>query len=210
MKNRILLVLFASLIAGCSTVYYATWERFGKEKRDLLRDTVVAARHEQKEAGTEFRDALTQLQLTYRIPPSKLQKTYEQLKTHYDNLSSRYDALDRRIHKMHSIANDLFEEWQEEADSMGNRSFRQKSLSHLATTQQRYEQMRMALLRSQDRCRPVLRQFKEYVLFLKHNLNAQAIGALNNEANDIIDGLSTLIDEMNNSIAETDAFINTL
>jgi hypothetical protein len=50
----------------------------------------------------------------------------------------------------------------------------------------------------------------DYVLFLKHNLNARAIGALQGEADDVIEGLTELIDEMNQSIAETDAFIETL
>jgi predicted nuclease with TOPRIM domain len=209
MKKQILLLILC-LLASCSSLYYRAWEKLGKEKRDLLRDNVIAAREEQKKAGQEFKDALTQLRETYRVPSSKLQKTYDQLKAHYDDLADRYDDLDARISKMHSIATDLFREWRGEADSMQNREFHRRSLEQLAETESRYGQMRAALIRSQDRCKPVLKQFKEYVLFLKHNLNAQAIGGLQAEADDIIEGLSTLIEQMNDSIAETDAFIRTL
>ena len=213
--NRRLVIFLSSLLltifmVGCSSLYYATWEQFGKEKRDLLRDSVVTARHEQKEAGRQFRDALTQLQQSYLVTPTQLQGRYEQLKEQHRKLTSRYDALDTRIPKLNNIATDLFQEWREEADTIGNRSFRQQSLDQLAETRARYTAMRSALVRTQDRCRPVLKKLNDYVLFLKHNLNARAIGALQGEADDVIEGLTELIDEMNQSIAETDAFIETL
>lgn len=34
---------------------------------------------------------------------------------------------------------------------------------------------------AEDRMEPVLQAFEDQVLYLKHNLNAQAIGALENE-----------------------------
>lgn len=214
MRKNSTLFLFAvfisALLVGCSSLYYATWEQLGKEKRDLLRDNVVTARHEQKEAGRQFRDALTQLQQSYRTTPTQLQERYEQLKEQHRKLTNRYDQLDTRIGKLEKIASDLFQEWREEADIMGNRAFREQSLDKLAETRERYSAMRMALVRTQDRCRPVLKKLYDYVLFLKHNLNARAIGDLQGEADDVIDGLTELIDEMNQSIAETDAFIDTL
>ena len=57
---------------------------------------------------------------------------------------------------------------------------------------------------------PVLRQFKDYVLYLKHNLNAQAIASLKGEATNIQDDISRLIEQMNASIAKADEFIKTL
>ena len=49
------------LFAGCETAYYATMAKFGYEKRDLLKRAVQVARDEQKEAGKEFKDAMTRL-----------------------------------------------------------------------------------------------------------------------------------------------------
>jgi len=56
----------------------------------------------------------------------------------------------------------------------------------------------------------VLAQMKDYVLYLKHNLNAQAIGSLKNESLQIEEDISTLIDQMNRSIQETEDFIEIL
>ena len=54
---------------------------------------------------------------------------------------------------------------------------------------------------------PVLVQMKDYVLYLKHNLNAQAIGSLKDETFRIEAEISQLIAEMNRSIEETEQFI---
>ncbi len=54
---------------------------------------------------------------------------------------------------------------------------------------------------------PVLTQFNDYVLYLKHNLNAQAIASLKGEATNIQNEISRLIDSMNRSIARADEFV---
>jgi hypothetical protein len=54
---------------------------------------------------------------------------------------------------------------------------------------------------------PVLNLFRDQVLFLKHNLNARAIAALDTETAAIAAEVNRLIQEMNSSIAEADAFI---
>ena len=197
-------------ILGCSSIYYAAWEKLGKQKRDLLRDSVIAARDDQKDAGKDLRDALTRLRDAYGVTSSTLQRTYDDLNGHYRRVTGRYDDLSARIDKMNRIAGDLFAEWKEEANSMKNSEFRQESLSQLRETKARFDQMSSSLRASQNQAQPVLQQFRDYVLFLKHNLNAEAIGGLQSEARSIEDGLSGLIAEMNRSIAETDSFIRTL
>ena len=51
---------------------------------------------------------------------------------------------------------------------------------------------------------------KDYVLYLKHNLNAQAIGSLKDETLQIEKDISDLINQMNRSIQETEHFIEML
>ena len=51
---------------------------------------------------------------------------------------------------------------------------------------------------------------KDYVLYLKHNLNAQAIGSLKEETLQIEEDVSDLINQMNRSIQETEHFIEML
>ena len=54
---------------------------------------------------------------------------------------------------------------------------------------------------------PVLSKLHDYVLALKHGLNAQAIAALGGESAKIQADVAKLIEEMNASIALADDFI---
>ncbi|MFO7529942.1 MAG: DUF2959 family protein [Marinobacter sp.] len=54
---------------------------------------------------------------------------------------------------------------------------------------------------------PVLQAFQDQVLYLKHNLNAQAIGSLENELVSIRQDVDRLIRNMEQSIEESEAFI---
>ncbi|HKQ39958.1 MAG TPA: DUF2959 family protein, partial [Verrucomicrobiae bacterium] len=82
--------------------------------------------------------------------------------------------------------------------------------SKLTETKGKYETLHQAMLRAERSMQPVLTQFRDQVLYLKHNLNAQAIGALKGEVTNIEGDVSALLKEMNRAIAEADAFIKTL
>ena len=56
---------------------------------------------------------------------------------------------------------------------------------------------------------PVLKHLKDYVLYLKHNLNAQALGALEREVGEIEYEVEGLIQDMGRSIKEADEFLKT-
>jgi hypothetical protein len=57
---------------------------------------------------------------------------------------------------------------------------------------------------------PVLTHLKDNVLFLKHNLNAAAIGGLSSEMDQIGADIEELIADMRASIAEADRFLETM
>ena len=57
---------------------------------------------------------------------------------------------------------------------------------------------------------PVLTAFADQVLFLKHNLNAQALASLQDELIAIETDIAGLIREMEVSIAEANAFIEAM
>jgi hypothetical protein len=56
----------------------------------------------------------------------------------------------------------------------------------------------------------VLTVFKDQVMFLKHNLNAQAIASLKGELGTLQSDVSSLISSMERSINEANAFISTM
>lgn len=209
MKKIIVLFLMISLVS-CSSTYYAVWEKLGKQKRDLLRDNAVKARAEQVETNEQFKDALTKLREAYPIKPTELSKTYDKLNAQYESSKSKAEGLDARIKKMDRVARDLFVEWKDEAESITTTKFRDQSLDKLSATKERYEDMHRSLKKSYSRTEPVLAKFRDNVLFLKHNLNAQVVGSLDSEAGAITEEIETLIESMNDSIKETDKFIGEL
>jgi len=213
--HRLLLAALLALTAsaggsGCQSVYYATMEKFGVEKRDLLKRAVIAARDDQKEAQVEFKDALTRMKEMYGSQGTALESTYSKLKSDLDSCTSQAGDVHKRIQDMDQVANDLFAEWEKEIGQFTNPTFASESRRQLSDTRARYSQLATALRSAESTMDPVLRSLTEHVLFLKHNLNAAAIASLKGEATQITTQIDTLIRQMNISINEADAFIKSL
>lgn len=195
------------LIVGCSSTYYAAWEAMGKEKRDLLRDNVEKARRDQTTAQEEFKDALTRLKELTAFQGGELEKAYDAVKNDYDRCNERAETLRSRIKTVNEVANDLFVEWQREIAQIESGSMKRDSESKLQTTQARYADLYDAMQRAEKQMNPVLSKLKDNVLYLKHNLNAQAIGALDKEVLSIEQEVQKLIRDMETSIAKSDEFL---
>ena len=63
---------------------------------------------------------------------------------------------------------------------------------------------------AEKRIDPVLDVLRDQVLFLKHNLNARAIGALKGEYRMLEGNVDQLLTEMQRAIDEADVFIRQL
>jgi SMC interacting uncharacterized protein involved in chromosome segregation len=202
---------FCLLIStGCRSTYYSAWETLGKHKRDLLKDNVEKVRDDQEAAAEQFKDALTRLRELYQLEGGDLEKTYDRLRADFDRSNSRAEAVRERIRKVEQISADLFSEWAEEAKTITNPRLRQDSEAKLRETQNKYEGLHAAMTRAERSMEPVLAQLNDQVTYLKHNLNAQAIGALRGEVLDIEKEIQQLIRDMNTSIAEAESFIQAL
>ncbi len=179
------IVLGALLVGGCRSTYYAAYEKFGVYKRDILKKRVAAARDDQQAAGEQFKDALTRLKEITKFEGGQLEKAYNSLKSEYDDCVSKADSVHKRIKDMDTVANDLFAEWEKEIGQISTPTLRDSSRQQLATTRERYASVHSALASAEASMAPVLTQFKDYVLYLKHNLNAQAVASLKGEATNI-------------------------
>jgi chromosome segregation ATPase len=204
------LLVAALLASGCRGTYYAAYEKFGVYKRDLLKKRVVEARDGQKETQEQFKDALTRLKEITKFEGGELENRYTSLKSEYDDCESKAESVRKRIRAVETVAGDLFEEWAKEIGQIGTPTLRESSRQQLEATRQRYEDLHRALKSAEQSMTPVLSQFRDYVLFLKHNLNAQAIASLKGETTNIQDEISRLIEQMNRSIARADEFVRTL
>lgn len=196
--------------AGCKTAYYAAMEKFGVEKRDLLKKRVVAARDEQKAAGEQFKDAMTRLKEMTGFDGGELEKAYNALKTDFEDCNSKAESVRKRIRDMESVAVDLFAEWENEIAQINTPALQATSKEQLRATKARYQELQAALKKAEATMGPVLVQFKDYTLALKHSLNAQAIASLKSEATSIQSDITKLIAQMNQSIAKADEFVKGL
>jgi hypothetical protein len=199
--------VIAAGLVGCRSAYYGAYEKLGVYKRDLLKKRVVEARDEEKAAGEQFKDALTRLRELYSIQGGDLEKTYDKLKGEYDDSVQRADAVRKRVRDMETVANDLFKEWEIEIKDISSEAMRSSSREQLRQTRNRYDDMHSAIKRAEQSMDPVLTKFRDHVLYLKHNLNAQAIASLKGESASIQSDIAKLIEDMNVSIRQADEFI---
>lgn len=198
------------LITGCRSTYYAAMEKVGVHKRDILKKRVVAARNDQKEAGAQFQSALDRLRELYRFEGGNLEKIYNELKRDYDRSKDQAAAVRKRIADVEAVAGDLFNEWETEIQQISSSALQAGSRQRLADARQRYEALHTALKKADASMDPVLVKLNDQVLYLKHNLNAQAIASLKGEVMNIQSEIFRLINEMNASIAKADEFIKAL
>ncbi|HRI15865.1 MAG TPA: DUF2959 domain-containing protein [Verrucomicrobiota bacterium] len=205
------LVLALALVGtGCQSMYYATMEKFGIEKRDLLKSAVEKARDSQQDAATQFKDALTRLRDLYSVNGGALESNYDKLKGEYEDAERDAEFVRKRIKEMDQVATDLFSEWEKEIGQFTNPTYASNSRRQLNETRAKYQQLAVSLKAAEASMQPVLAQLKDQVLYLKHNLNAAAIGALRGEATNIQNDITRLLEQMNNSIRQADEFIKTL
>ncbi len=204
----IVAVIWACLVlVGCRSAYYAAWETLGKEKRHLLRTNVEKARTEQKEAAEQFKDALTRMKELYGFEGGDLENIYNKIKADYERSEERAAAVRKRIENVEQIAADLFKEWEGEIREISDPNLREKSRRTLQSSRQSYARLEKAMKRAEASMQPVLRRQKDQVLYLKHNLNAQAIGSLKKEVGSIELDVQKLVQEMEKSIQEADTFL---
>ncbi len=212
MKRLVLVAtLFCLLFTlGCQKAYYATMEKVGYDKREILSDRVENARESQQDAKEQFANALERYKSVVDFDGGKLEEKYEILNDEYETSEAAAERVRDRIESVEDVADALFEEWADEITQYTSSKLRRSSQKQLSATKARYQTLVRAMKKASSKMDPVLAAFKDQVLYLKHNLNAKAIASLEGELSTIRSDVDALIKEMEKSIAEADAFIKTL
>lgn len=203
------LVITATL-TGCSTLYYNTMEKFGVEKRDIMVSRVKDARDAQQSAKQEFANALEQFKSVVSVKGGDLESKYNKLNGALQRSETRAQDVRSRIAAVEDVSEALFREWKAELKQYGNADLRKSSERKLADAKTKYAGLMAAMRQAESRIDPVLQPLRDQVLFLKHNLNAQAIGSLTDEVATVQTKVNDLIRDMEASIREADAFIASL
>lgn len=208
-KMAILATAVAVLVLswGCSSTYYGAMEKVGVHKRDIMVSRVEKARDSQEDAQEQFKSALEQFDSVVKLKETDLKKAYDKLNVEYEDSEEAADEVSDRIDKVEAVAEALFEEWQEELELYQNRELRNSSRDQLRKTKARYKKMLASMHQAEKSMDPVLKIFRDNVLFLKHNLNAQAIGSLQAEFANLEGEINVLIKKMNVAIESSNKFI---
>ncbi|MCL1121872.1 DUF2959 domain-containing protein [Shewanella seohaensis] len=212
MKRLITSSLMAAtlLLTGCQSAYYGAMEKVGYHKRDIMVDRVKAAKESQEDAQKEFSSALEEMQALLNHDGGNLEKAYNKAKDEYESAQTAADDVSNRINKVEDVAEALFDEWQAEIGEISKASLRRNSETKLKETRRSYQQLMKTMRRAESKMPPILTAMKDNMLYLKHNLNAQAIGAIKGEFASLQTDISGLIKEMNKSINESTKFIEAL
>ncbi len=195
---------------SCQSLYYGSMEKVGVHKRDIMVSRVEKARDAQGEAQEQFQSALEQFSTLIDYDGGNLQNVYEDLNDEYEDCVGAAGDVSSRIDAVEDVASALFDEWEKEIGEYGSARLKADSQKKLSDTKKRYGVMLKSLRSAEATMDPVLTSLKDNVLYLKHNLNAQAIGALRGEFGDIRRDIDRLVIEMNQAIKESDSFIATL
>lgn len=213
MRASIFVVILACL-TGCQTVregYYNAWESYGGyAKRERLVDYVKKASAEQSEAKQQFTSALEQFKSVVNYDGGNLEKMYNKLNVEYEDCAESAEAVRGRIKGVRNVGNALFEEWKGEIGQIKDASLKGKSQNLYDKTQISYNELLTRMDTAAKAMDPVLDSFRDRVLFIKSNLNAQAIASLKGTELELGKEIDALIKQMEASIAEADKFIKEL
>lgn len=192
------------------TAYYNARESIGDHKRSIVVHQVEQACVSLQETRNEFEDALGRFKALVAVGDTSLEHKYNQLNRQYQFCRSKSDSFSDRINAIEEVSEALFVEWENELNEYTNRALRNRSKQQLKSARQNYARLIKAMHMAEAKIQPVLSAFKDQVLYLKHNLNAHAIAALQHEFIEIGIDISQLIHAMEQTIAEANQFVSVL
>jgi len=211
MKLNVFSLFFICIVlSGCSKMYLNTLEKIGIPKRDVMIHRVEKARDTQEETKEQFKTALEQFTAVTNFSGGNLEAVYNKLNDEYLASADKAEEVKKRIEDIEDVSAALFEEWEDELNQYTSVSLRRNSQRKLIETKKQYQQLISAMKRAESKIEPVLAVFKDQVLYLKHNLNAQAITSLKGELSTVKGDVSKLIISMEKSIDEANSFIKTM
>jgi len=191
-------------------MYYNAMEKVGIPKRDILVDRVGEARESQQEAKEQFASALEKFIAVTKVGTGDLKAKYDQLNSEFKSSEARATEVHERINSVADVSEALFDEWKRELAQYSDATLRAQSQRQLDQTRDRYNDLMRTMRNAASRMEPILTKFRDQVLFLKHNLNAQAIAGLTSTATSLQGDVSRLISDMEKSIREADEFIKSM
>ena len=204
------LLVVTLLLVGCESAYYKAMRTLGKEKRDILVQRIKDAKNDQDQTRQKLQTTMESFQALTGFQGGSLEKSYQRLNSDYESASSQAAKLHDKIQSIDQVSNDLFKEWQGEISAMDNGKLKSQDTIMLRNAKTRQATYMRAMRRTEDQITPVFKAFHDQVLFLKHNLNARAIGSLKNTSAGLQSDVAGLVQSIDASSQEADKLISSL
>jgi hypothetical protein len=198
------------VLVGCTSSYYKAMKTFGKEKRDILVSRVKDSKKDQQQAKEQIKTTMESFQALTGFQGGSLEKNYKTLNGEYEKAADSAQKLHNRIDSIDQVSGDLFKEWQKEIDGMENKKLKAQSAVMLRQSRLSEAVYIKSMRQTEARMTPVITAFRDQVTFLKHNLNARAIGSLKGTSAQMSTDVDVLMVSLDASIAQADALIASL
>ena len=218
-KNKKWLALICTVVGGYqmfspngigANFGIPSYDTFYQEPRDVLVNRVEAARDEQIDTAEEFKTALEKFKEVTQFEGGDLEKKFNSLNSAFKKSESAAKRVTERVDRVTTATNTLLKEWRDELEQYHDPEIRRRANAQFDETRLHAEKLIAAMRKAEKKTEPVLDAFRDQVLFVKHNLNTQAISSLSQENAIIEQDVTNLIQEMEASIAEAEAFINSM
>ena len=209
-RRSLTCLLAVSLLAGCTSSYYKAMKTFGKEKRDILVSRVKDSKKDQQQAREQIKTTMESFQELTGFQGGSLEKNYKKLNGEYEHAAESAQKLHNRIDSIDQVSSDLFKEWQGEIDGMQNKKLKQQSSGLLRQARLNEAGYIKSMRQTEAKMTPIITAFHDQVIFLKHNLNARAIGSLKGTSAKMSTDVDVLMMSLDSSMAQADSLINSL
>ena len=197
-------------LAGCTSSYYKAMKTFGKEKRDILVSRVKDSKKDQQQAKEQIKTTMESFQALTGFQGGSLEKNYKKLNGEYEKAADSAQKLHNRIDSIDQVSSDLFKEWQKEIDGMQDKKLKAQSAVLLRQSRLNEAGYVKSMRQTEARMTPVITAFRDQVTFLKHNLNARAIGSLKGTSAKMSTDVDVLMISLDGSMAQADSLIASL
>jgi hypothetical protein len=187
-----------------------SFDTFYAEPRDILISRVEAASEAQQETAEEFKSALEKFKQVTNFDGGDLEAKFNTLSAAYDRSEEAATNVTQRIDRVVTATNNLLDEWRDELRQYHDDTIQGRAEAQFDETRIRAEKLIAIMRKAESKTKPVVGALKDHVLFVKHNLNMQAIGSIKQETTLIEQDVSALIKEMEASISEAESFINSI
>ena len=208
--SGVVAVVAPLFLVGCTSSYYKAMKTLGKEKRDILVSRVKDSKRDQQQAKEQIKTTMESFQALTGFQGGALEKNYKKLNGDYEKAADAAQKLHNRIDSIDQVSNDLFKEWQKEIDGMENKKLKAQSAGMLKQSRLNEAGYIKSMRQTEARMTPVITAFRDQVTFLKHNLNARAIGSLKGTSTRMSTDVEVLMVSLDASIAQADSLIASL